>query len=115
MPRRFLTAVSAARLLNRCACPDDFILNALVDKVEYVIKIAASKRSTHTMWRVPLFASVPAYSYHKLQQEISAHLRHQGFHVKEFPDGMTIWVSWRMAYQSLMDKKKEQKQHIKKQ
>lgn len=112
MPNRYLTAAMAAKLLNRCACPEDFILRALVDKVEYVVKIAASKRSTHTMWRVPLFASAPAYSYHKLQGEVAVHLRKQGFYVKEFPDGMTLWISWRMAYQSLLEKKEKQKQHV---
>ena len=112
MPKRYLTASSAAKLLNKCACPDDFILNELVEKVEYVIKIAASKRASHTMWHVPIFASVPAYSYRKLQKEIAEHLRKQGFYVKEFNDGMSIWISWRVAYLLLLEKKKKLKENV---
>ena len=105
---RYLTASQAARLLQRVSCPDTLILDALVSKVEYVIRLAASKRNSHVMWRVPIFASVPAYTFKTMQGEIAAHLRTKGFYVKEFTDGITLWVSWRKAYLALA-KKNEKK------
>lgn len=108
MPTRYLSAVSAARLLDRCSCPDNFIIDALINKAEYVIRLSASKRNSHIMWRVPVFASMPAYNFKIMQTEIAAHFRKQGFYVKEFPDGITLWISWRHAYQRLrLAKQKE--------
>jgi hypothetical protein len=109
MSTRYLTARQAARLLQRVSCPDTLILDALVTKLEYVIRLAASKRNSHVMWRIPIFASIPAYNFKTMQSEVAVHLRKQGYYVKEFGDGITLWVSWRTAYLALT-KKKDKKQ-----
>ena len=107
--KRYLSANSAAKLLERCSCPDNMILDALVNKAEYVIRISASKRTSHVMWRVPVFASIPAYNFKIMQHEIAEHFRAQGFYVKEFHDGVTLWISWRRAYLALGEKKQHKK------
>lgn len=103
--RRYLSANSAAKLLQRCTCSENFIVDALIRKAEYAIRISASKRSDNVMWRVPIiYASVPAYNYREMHHLIAEHLRKHNFFVKEFPDGSTMWISWRRAFDSLPKK-----------
>lgn len=98
----YLSAQQAAKLLKRCSFPEKIIFDSLVGKAEYAIKIASSQRQSHVFWQVPVFyASVPAYNYITMQTTIAKHLEDQGFYVKLFPDGVTMWVSWKYACQKL--------------
>jgi len=98
----YLTADKAARLLQRCSFPEKQVLNILIRKVEYAIRIASSQRQDNVFWRVPVFYAAPAYNYKSMQVSIGEHLEIKGFYVKLFPDGVGMWISWRLAHEKLL-------------
>lgn len=99
MARRFLSAQSAAGILYRRTCPDDFILHDLVEKVEYVIQTVAKKRCDNVFYRVPIvYSAVPAYNFNSMYQLLAEHFEKNGFFVKRIGDRCTLWISWRHAF-----------------
>lgn len=100
MARRFLSAESAAGILFRVTCPDDFILHDLVEKVEYVIQTVAKKRCDNVFYRVPIvYSTVPAYNFNIMYHLLAEHFENKGFFVKRIGDGCTLWISWRNAFE----------------
>lgn len=88
----YLTAYNAAKLTAACNDPERFILRDLIKKTEYVIKLAASKRCSSTLWSIPLVF----YALNKstLLNKVAAHFRAMGFYCRILPE-YCIWISWR--------------------
>lgn len=94
---KYLSAAGALKIVERQAFPFERILDTLIRKVEYKIRIVATLKGFHCFWSVPfVYATVPAYDTAKMTQEISSHLDKQGFHVRVMAP-TTLWISWRFA------------------
>ena len=95
--QKYLTAQAALKIVERQSFPVEKILDTLIRKVEYKIRIVATLKGFHTFWYVPfVYAAVPAYNSPRMCTHIAQHLRDNGFYVK--PVGpVSLWISWKYA------------------
>lgn len=95
----YLTAAGALKIVERQAFPIEKILNTLIRKVEYKIRIIATLKGFHCFWSVPfVYVMVPAYDTPKMTRQIFEHLVKQNFHVRVLTP-TSLWISWRFASQ----------------
>lgn len=92
---KYLTATAALKIVERQAFPIDKMLDTLIRKAEYKIRIVATLKGCYTFWSVPLvYATIPAYDATKMATLIGRHLEKQGFFVRHVA-ATTLWVSWK--------------------
>lgn len=98
MSRRYLTANTAAMLLYRASCPDDYVLHEFIEKAETVIQTYATKGCEFAFYRIPMiYSTVPVYNFQSMIQQIRNHFIKQGFYVRHIRNGY-MWISWRHAF-----------------
>lgn len=94
---KYLTATSALNIVKRQTFPIEKMLDALIKKVEYKIRIVATLKGCHMFWTVPLvYATIPAYDADNMAYLIDQHLKKQGFFVRHI-NSSTLWISWKYA------------------
>lgn len=94
-PIKHLTAEDARKIVQLHAFPFSKMLETLIRKAEYRIRIIATLKGAHTFWSVPfIYASVPAYDSIRMTQHVADHFTKKGFFVRVVAP-TTIWVSWR--------------------
>lgn len=92
---KHLTAEDARKIVQLHAFPISRMLEMLIRKAEYRIRIIATLKGVHTFWSVPfIYTTIPAYDSVKMTTRVADHLAKRGFHVKVVAP-CTIWVSWR--------------------
>ena len=92
---KHLTAEDTRKIVQMHAFPFSKMLEILIRKAEYRIRIIATLKGLHTFWSVPfIYASIPAYDSIKMTHHVADHFKNKGFHVRIVAP-TTIWVSWR--------------------
>jgi len=97
-----LTATDARKIVQLHAFPFVKMLDMLIRKAEYRIRIIATLKGVYTFWSVPLiYASLPAYDSISMTKHIAKHFIKKGFHVRVVGP-TTLWVSWRYTHANVL-------------
>ncbi len=94
-PTKHLSAEDARKIVQLHAFPFSKMLEMLIRKAEYRIRIIATLKGDHTFWSVPfIYASIPAYDSVSMTRHVAKHFVMKGFYVRVVAP-TTLWVSWR--------------------